>query len=63
MSRRVADTRTTTWREPAVIKLGEISKQGIPQGERARLLPWDFVLISSDLRDITDCPPDCQPDW
>ena len=23
----------------------------------------DFVLLSSDLRDITDCPQDCQPDW
>ena len=44
-------------------KLGEIPKRGIPQSERARPLPWDFVLISSDLRDITDSPLDCQPDW
>ncbi len=61
--RRVISFWRTTRAGVLEAELGESPKQGIPQSEIPRSMPRDFVLFSSDHRDITDCPLDCQPDW
>jgi hypothetical protein len=61
--RRVVSSSGTTLTEVPERRRSESPKQGIPQSEFTRSMPRDFVLLSSDLRDITDCPLDCQPDW
>jgi hypothetical protein len=58
----VVSSRETTPEDLPERELAESPKRMLPQSEIARSMPGNLVLLSSDLRDITDCPQDCQPD-